>query len=102
VQNRGSFAIKHGQFCNWKTKNRGKHAKLKNQGKRTIGPKNKSSFANGPKKGKIAKLPCFEVQLDVRNSGWLDASPLFITSTHDYSITCNSIKLAHPSKDCAL
>ena len=29
---RGSFAIKQGQSCNWKTKNRGKHAKLKNQG----------------------------------------------------------------------
>jgi hypothetical protein len=29
--------------CNWKTKNRGKHAKLKNEGKRVIRPQNRGS-----------------------------------------------------------
>jgi len=48
VQNRGSLAIKQEHPCNWKTKNRGKHAKLKNRGKRVVGLQNKGSLAICP------------------------------------------------------
>jgi hypothetical protein len=42
---RGSFAIKQGQSCNWKTKNRSKHAKKKIRGKCVVGLQNKGSLA---------------------------------------------------------
>jgi len=44
-----SSTSKQGQSCNWKTKNRGKHAKLKKRGKREIGLQNKGSLAIFPK-----------------------------------------------------
>ena len=47
VQNRGSLAIKQEQPCNWKTKIRDKHAKLKKQGQAcVVGFQNKSSLAS--------------------------------------------------------
>ena len=40
--------MKQEQPCNWKTKNKGKHAKLKNRDKCVVELQNKGGFANGP------------------------------------------------------
>jgi len=44
VQNRGCLAVKQEQPCIWKTKFKGKHAKLKNRSKCVVGLQNNDSL----------------------------------------------------------